>query len=171
MANFITGLRILCSLALLFCRTLSPAFYVLYLIAGFTDMVDGTIARKTNTASEFGSRLDTTADFIFVVVCLIELAPVMDIPVWIYVWIAIIAMIKVINVVSGYAVQKKFVAVHTIMNKAAGAVLFILPLTLSMIDLKYSAIVVCLIATFAAIQEGHYIRKGRKNDKGNCFYN
>lgn len=30
-------------------------------------MIDGTVARKTNTANEFGSRLDTFADITFVV--------------------------------------------------------------------------------------------------------
>ena len=49
MANIITGSRILCSILLLFVPTFSPAFYMLYLIAGFTDMIDGTIARKTHT--------------------------------------------------------------------------------------------------------------------------
>ena len=121
-------------------------------------MIDGTVARKTNTASEFGSKLDTMADFIFVVVCLIKLLPVMDIPVWLYAWIGIIALIKISNAISGYVVQKKFVAVHTVMNKVTGALLFILPLTLSNIDLKYSAIVVCVVATVAAVQEGYYIR-------------
>ena len=38
------------------------------------------------------------------------------------------------------------------------AALFILPLTFSFIDLRYSAAVVCLVATFAAVQEGHFIR-------------
>ena len=65
MANIITGIRIICSIALLFCPTLSGAFYSLYIIAGFTDMIDGTIAIKTGTVSEFGSKLDTVADFIF----------------------------------------------------------------------------------------------------------
>ena len=160
MANIITGIRILCSIALLFCPVLSPTFCVLYIAAGLTDMIDGTIARKTNSVSEFGSKLDTVADFILVVVCLIKLIPVMVIPGWLYLWIAIIALIKVINVVSGYMVQKKFVAVHSVMNKVTGALLFILPLTLSTIDLKYSAIVVSMVATFAAIQEGYYIRTG-----------
>ncbi|MGN0346693.1 MAG: CDP-alcohol phosphatidyltransferase family protein [Lachnospiraceae bacterium] len=160
MANIITGIRILCSIALLFCPALSPTFYVLYLAAGLTDMIDGTVARKTNSVSEFGSRLDTVADFILVVVCLIKLMPILVIPGWLYLWIAIIALIKAINVVSGYIVQKKFVAVHSIMNKVTGALLFILPLTLSIIDLKYSAIVVSTVATFAAIQEGYYIRAG-----------
>ena len=160
MANIITCSRILCSIALLFCQLLSPTFCVLYIAAGLTDMIDGTVARKTNSVSEFGSKLDTVADFILVVVCLIKLIPVMVIPGWLYLWIAIIALIKVINVVSGYFVQKKFVAVHSVMNKVTGALLFIFPLTLSMIDLKYSAIVVSTVATFAAIQEGYYIRRG-----------
>ena len=38
MANIITGCRILCV------PVLSPIFYFLYLVAGFTDMIDGTIA-------------------------------------------------------------------------------------------------------------------------------
>ena len=125
-------------------------------------MIDGMVARKTNTVSEFGSKLDTMADFVLVVVCLIKLIPILNITIWVYVWVVIIAFIKVINVVSGYVVQKKFVAAHTVMNKVTGAVLFIFPLTLLIIELKYSAVVVCLFATFAAVQEGHYIRTGRE---------
>ena len=166
MANFITGLRIICSIALLFCPELSPVFYVLYLIAGFTDMIDGTVARKTNTVSELGSKLDMVADFILVVVCLIKLLPIMDIPTWAYVWIAIIALIKVINIVYGYVMQRKFVAVHSFMNKVTGVLLFILPITLHFIDVKYSAVVVCAVATFSAIQEGHYIRTGSGEQNG-----
>lgn len=94
MANIITGIRIVLSVALLFCPALSPMFYVLYIAAGFSDMIDGAVARKTDTVSEFGSRLDTIADIVFVVVCLIKLLPVLDFPFWIYIWIAIIAFIK-----------------------------------------------------------------------------
>ena len=161
MANIITIVRILCSLAILFCPAFSVAFYSLYIVAGLTDIIDGWVARKTNTASEFGAKLDTIADFVFVVVCLIILLPIMDIPVWLYVWIGLIALIKVINIVSGYVVQKQFVTIHSLMNKVTGVLLFLLPLTLSFIDLRYSAVVVCLVATFAAIQEGHFIRTSR----------
>ena len=49
MANIITGIRIVCSIALLFCPVFSPAFYALYLTAGVSDMIDGTVARKTGT--------------------------------------------------------------------------------------------------------------------------
>lgn len=161
-ANILTSCRILCSILLFLFPALSPWFYVLYLICGFTDMIDGTIARKTNTVSELGSKLDTAADFLFVVACLVKLLPVMDIPLWLWIWIAVIAVIKVINVVSGFICHKRFVAEHTIMNKVTGLMLFLLPLTLAFIELKYSGIAVCGVATFAAIQEGHFIRTGRE---------
>ena len=164
MANIITSIRILCSIALLFCPVFLVAFYLLYITAGLSDMADGWAARKTNTVSEFGAKLDTIADFVFVVVCLVKLLPIMDIPVWLYVWVGIIALIKVVNIVSGFVVQKQFVAVHSVMNKVTGVVLFVLPLTFSFIDLRYSAIVVCLIATFAAAQEGHFIRTKKSKE-------
>ena len=119
------------------------------------------IARRMNTVSEFGARFDTAADFVFVVVCLIKFLPVISIPAWLYVWIVLIALIKIIIIISGYVVQKKLVAVHSVMNKMTGVLLFILPLTFLIVPLKYLAIPVCAVATFAAVQEGHFIRTGR----------
>lgn len=121
-------------------------------------MIDGWVARKTNTASALGAKLDTIADIIFVVACLLKLLPVVDIPTWLYVWISIIVLIKIINIVSGYVVQKQFVAIHSLMNKVTGVLLFLLPLTFSFVELKYSAAVVCVFATFSTVQEGHFIR-------------
>ena len=158
-ANIVTGFRVLVSIALLFCPVFSPAFCMLYLSAGLSDMIDGTIARKTNTVSDFGAKFDTVADFIFVVVCLIKLLPVTSLPAWLCVWIVMIALIKISNIISGYIAQRKLTAVHSIMNKVTGVLLFILPLTFSIVPLKYSAIPVCLVATFAAVQEGHIIRR------------
>ena len=62
MANLITGSRIVLSVALLFC----PVFFVLYIVAGITDMIDGAVARRTGTVSAFGARLDTVADIVLV---------------------------------------------------------------------------------------------------------
>ena len=164
MANVITGLRILVSAVLVFYPVFSQIFYVLYLIAGLSDMVDGIIARKTDSVSEFGSRLDGVADFVFVAVCLIRVLPVLDIPIWLYVWTAVIFFVKIINIISGYVMQKRYVAVHTTMNKATGVLLFMLPLTLTIVPLNYSGIPICSVATFAAIQEGHFIRPGKGID-------
>ena len=162
MANTITFFRIAASIVLLFCPVFSPAFYVFYIAAGLSDMMDGFVARKTDTVSKLGARLDTIADFVLVAVCLNKFLPVLSIPAWLYVWIGIIALIKVVNIISGFVVQKTFVAVHSTMNKATGALLFLLPLTIPSVPLKYSAVVVCTVATLTALQEGHFIRTGRE---------
>ena len=67
-------------------------------------------------------------------------------------------MVKVINIVCGYVMRNEFVAAHTVMNKVTGILLFILPLTLPTLDLKYTGAAVCTVASFAAVQEGYYIR-------------
>ncbi|MBP3275291.1 CDP-alcohol phosphatidyltransferase family protein [Kandleria sp.] len=168
MANIITGIRIVCSMALLFCPVFSSAFYILYIVAGISDMIDGTVARKTGTVSNFGLKLDTAADFVLVLCCLIKLIPILHIPTWLIIWIIVIAVIKAINLISGYVMRKELVVVHTVMNKVTGILLFVLPLTLTFIDLKYSGMFVSAVATFAAIQEGHLIRTGmRNNDPSN----
>ena len=160
MANLITGIRIVCSIALLFCPAFSPAFYALYITAGISDVADGAVARKAGTVSEFGSKFDTAADFVLVAVCLIKLIPVIHVPAWLIIWIIVIAVIKAVNLVSGYVMRKEIVVLHTVMNKVTGMLLFVLPLTLAFIDLKYSGATVSAVATFAAIQEGHLIRTG-----------
>lgn len=161
MANIITGSRIVLSVALLFCPTLSPAFLALYLTAGITDMIDGAVARRTGTASAFGARLDTIADFVFTAVCLIKLLPVLHVPVWLLVWVAVIAVMKAVNLAVGYLRQKRLISVHSVLNKLTGGLLFAFPLTLAFIDVRYCAAVVCAVATVAAVHEGWLVQAGR----------
>ena len=49
------------------------------------------------------------------------------------------------------------------MNKVTGIMLFMLPLTLTAIDLKFSGTVVSVVATLAALHEGCLIRTGKGN--------
>ncbi len=161
LANLITSLRISFSIVLLFLTPLSPAFFTVYIAAGVTDMTDGTIARLTDSVSEAGSRLDTLAYIVFTAACMIKLLPVLDVPIWTYWLAATIALTKAVTFAVGFIRFREFTAVHSLLNKITGAMLFALPLTLSFIDLKYSAAAVCAVATCAAVQEGHYIG-GRK---------
>lgn len=126
-------------------------------------MIDGTVARKTGAVSNFGTKLDTASDFVFMAVCVVKLLPNINISIWLWIWIAIIAIVKLINIVMGFIRRKKLVALHTFLNKITGLLLFLLPLTLQFIVPTYSFAVVCTIATIAAIQEGYYIIKA--NDK------
>ena len=156
-ANILTCSRILGSLLLLFFPTFSSEFYLIYIICGLSDMIDGTIARKTNSSSAFGSRLDTIADFIFLVVSLLKILPTIHIPIWLFALSVFILILKISTVTLWYIFKKQFLSLHTIMNKIAGLLLFLLPLTLSFLDIKYSFVVVCFVALFSAIQEAGYV--------------
>ena len=162
-ANILTGFRILGSILLLFFPVFSEAFYSIYLLCGFSDMIDGTIARKTNSASELGAKMDTVADLVFVAVSLIKLLSAIPIPEWLWIWVSVIVIIKFGNIIWGYVSRKQFISLHTIMNKVTGLLLFLLPLTLYFVELKYSSVVVCSVATFSAIQETVYIAVGCEN--------
>ena len=157
LANILTGCRILGSILLLVFPAFSVAFYITYLFCGLSDMIDGTIARKTNSTSKFGSQLDTIADLIFVAASLFKLLPAIHIPGWLWIWGGVIAVIKISNIIWGYVSKKQFISLHTTMNKVTGLLLFLLPLTVSFVELKYIAIAVCSIATLSAIQEWFYV--------------
>ena len=138
----------------------SPAvFWTLYLLCGLSDVLDGAVARSTGTVSRLGEKLDTIADIIFVAVWMLLFIPANDVGRWLWIWTGVIALIKVVNVISGLAMKKGFVAKHTPANKATGILLFLLPMVILLEVIKVPYIVlVCLLATFAAIQEGHLIR-------------
>ncbi len=163
-ANIVTSCRIVLSLPLLFIPLSSAWYYVIYLFTGFTDMADGIIARKTDTVSEFGASLDTVADFVFLAISLSKFLPILKFPIWLWIWIAIIALIKITNIIIEVMIQHRFIAFHSVLNKITGVCLFVLPLSLCVIDVKYSGSVICVIAMVAALQEFFtVITKDRKN--------
>ena len=156
-ANIITASRILFSVLLLFLPVLGTGVYITYLLCGVTDMIDGTIARKTGAVSEFGARLDSVADITFLIVSLIKCLPIIHLPRWRWIWIGTIALVRIGNLFLGYIRKGELVFFHIFLNKATGLTLFLLPLMQSFVELKYSGIPVCVMATVAAIQECFYI--------------
>ena len=165
-ANILTSCRILGSILLLFFPTFSVVFYILYLFCGFSDMIDGTVARKTNSTSQFGNQLDTVADLVFVAAAMFKLLPAIHLPGWLWIWGGVIAIMKLANIVWGFVRRKKLVACHTVLNKITGLLCFLLPLTLQLIEPTYSFAVVCAIATIAAIQESCYTMIKANERKG-----
>ena len=161
-ANIITGFRIIFSLPLVFIPLSSTCFYVVYIICGITDMIDGVIARKMGTVSNFGAKLDTIADFVFMLVCSIKILPLIHIPIWLWAWVAIIALIKIFNFALVLIYEKKFLSIHSTINKITGFALFLFPLTLTFIESTYSIMTISALATIAAVQEIYFIAKGQE---------
>ena len=147
------------AVALPFVQSSPAIFWTLCLLCGLSDILDGAVARLTGTVSRRGERLDTLSDIVFVAVWMVLFIPAINVGRWLWIWMGIIAFIKVVNVISGLAMKKGFVAKHTPANKAIGILLFLLPMIVlwKVIKVPY-IILVSLLATFAAVQEGHLIR-------------
>ena len=162
-ANIITGSRIVLSLPLLFIPLTSACFYALYLLCGLSDMIDGTVARRMGSASEFGARLDAVSDFVFMLVCAVKILPILRLPIWLWVWIVLIAFAKILNIALVFIAKKKLISVHSVLNKITGFALFLLPLTLNFVEATYSVLAICVLATVAVAQEVYLAKKGRED--------
>lgn len=96
------------------------------------------------------------SDIVFVACCAIRLSPVLDISTWLWIWAGVIVIIKIINQISALVVCKRFCFPHTLANKLTGFLLFLTVPAVSWSLIPVS--IVAAIATFAAVQEGHFIR-------------
>lgn len=152
-ADIITVSRIIFSLLLLAFSPDSYSFGVFYLLCGITDILDGFIARKLHTESEKGARLDSIADLIFAVIYAIRILPLLSVPYRIWIWTAIIAVIKTSGILIASRKAKKLSIEHSPGNKITGVLIFLLPVSVYVIDVKYGAILVCFVATVTATGE------------------
>ena len=154
--NVISVLRIAGSISLLFCDVKGRPFWTLYVLCGLSDILDGWLARKLHVESKTGAVLDSVADILFVVCCAARLLQVVEIPVWLWIWAGVIVFIKTVNQISALIVCKRFCFPHTWANKLTGILLFLAAPAVFWSVIPIS--IVAAIATFAAAQEGHFIR-------------
>ena len=94
--------RIVLCLPLLLVDAMTVPFWVLYLIAGITDMLDGFLARRWGVKSKFGARLDSLADFVFVLIVGSKLFPWLKLPATLWMMIGLIALVKMVNAICSY---------------------------------------------------------------------
>ena len=159
--NLLSTSRIALCLPLLLVDAMTLPFWVLYVIAGTTDMLDGFLARRWCVESKFGARLDSLADFVFVLAVGYKLFPWLKLPATLWMMIGLIALVKVVNAISSFVMkhrQGQSPFLHTKANKLTGVLLFVGMMAIGQSYFVPVAWVIACIALFAAIQEGHFIR-------------
>jgi CDP-diacylglycerol--glycerol-3-phosphate 3-phosphatidyltransferase len=159
--NLLSMSRIALCLPLLLVDAMTMPFWVLYVIAGTTDMLDGFLARRWGMESKFGARLDSLADFVFVLAVGYKLFPWLKLPATLWMMTGLIALVKIINAICSYVVKHRIEYLHTKANKVTGFLLFIGVMTIGQSYFVPVAWMISCIALFAAIQEGHLIRSNQ----------
>ncbi len=151
--NIITITRIMGSFFLLMTYPFSGLFFALYLFCGFSDILDGFLARRFQLSSSLGATLDSIADCIFVFIALYLILPEIFLPSWALLWIGWIFIIKGCTFVIGMLRYHGLAFLHTYLNKATGAALFCFPWLYSFWGIRATVGILCGIATIAALEE------------------
>lgn len=155
-ADYITSIRILGAIALIFTELFSSVFFVIYTICGISDALDGIVARATKTASEFGAKLDSVADLFFYTIVIIKWVPYLweILPVFVWAIACFALVIRIASYLAAFLKHKKFASLHTYLNKLNGFVFFFLPY---LIAIKVNAVIICtiicVIAALASFEE------------------
>ena len=166
--NILTALRMLGAVLLLLTKPLTLPFYLLHIFCGLTDALDGAFARALHASSRLGAQLDSIADLMFYGVMMGKLMPIlierMTSSVWWLVGAAVFIRLCAYGVAA--VTQHRFSALHTILNKLTGLLVFLVP---GMLALP-AAVPLCHgVAVMALISSAHelwlHIRAAR-NAKG-----
>ena len=151
--NALCWMRIACAFGLLFFIPFSFWFMLLYIFAGVTDMIDGTIARKLNSGSTFGANLDGIADLLFAIIGLSILLPVVEFPVWATPVVLSILSIRIISITIAGIRFKQLVMLHTIANKAVVLIAWMIFILYMFMDVEIILIIGCAVGLYAFVED------------------
>lgn len=151
-ANMISASRILAAAVLFFFSTITGAFLAIYFYCGFSDLIDGPVARKTGSVSVIGALLDTVGD----ILTYLALTKIMIlqrlVPLWIIAWMLGTA---VGFAASGFIALKrhgKFSLVHSLFGKILGGSVFVMPFAQKLNFGVLWMAVICTVSSIAAIE-------------------
>ena len=147
--NTLSTLRILlaASLVLMVYLFKMPAlgalFLIIYSIAGFTDLIDGPIARKFNVTSKIGANLDGIADYVFVAAALITIIPALDFNTRSIVIVLGFVGLKIVGMIVGVIHYRQLMMMHTYASKGGAFFALLFPIIWA-IGLNENTIIILL---------------------------
>ena len=151
--NILSICRIFLSFLLLLLKPLGIPFFIIYIICGISDFLDGFIARKYKVTTKLGARLDSIADFVMFMIIIIVIYPLITSSVIIKVSIFGIIIIRVIAATTAFIKYKSFAMIHTYGNKITGFLVLLIPVFLLLKVTDKIILFVCIIAILSAMEE------------------
>ena len=129
--NILTLSRIVLAVSLIFIHPpLGLLSFIIYCIAGTTDILDGFLARRIPGAgSKLGAELDSVADLTLATVGIFVILPVMETWDWFQVVAIGFFVIKVLSAsITGFIKHKRPLLLATYANKLLALLLFLCPI-------------------------------------------
>ena len=124
--NILSISRIILSPLLFLLKNNRYVLFLIIVIIGLTDVMDGYFARKYKSQTTMGAWLDSISDFIFYIVLVIyTLLVEFEVIEALKYYVIIIVIIKVSTLTIGFIKYKRFGFLHTLGNKITGIILFL----------------------------------------------
>ncbi len=154
-ANFVTFLRIPLALGMLFYPVFSFNYYVFFTLAGFTDAIDGPIARKLGTNGRKGAQIDSVADLTFFIIALAKMIPfaIKNLNNAAAALLIIVLALRLFCYISELVKFLRQLALHTNLYKATSVSMFIVIYLIPFIGISIPCIIGCTFALLAVIEE------------------
>lgn len=152
LANIVSFSRIIGAFVLFFMKDISAPFLAVYVFCGFTDLIDGPIARKTNSSSVIGATLDTVGDVLTYLALTKVLIIKKLVAMWIIIWIASAGLLFGVSAVISKKRFSKLYLPHTYLGKIFGGSVFVLPLAMQIMPHTVWMAVICTIASIHAFE-------------------
>lgn len=125
--NAISVCRIILCIPLFLLDTMSVPFIVIYVVAFATDILDGNLARLTNTCSDLGKNLDSIADAVYFLVFMFKIIPWMNFPNWALIWFFAILFARLAIFLFVKYKSCRFIPSHSVVNKITAMMIFAVP--------------------------------------------
>ena len=145
--------RIIGALFIVFIKPFTLLFWILYLLCGISDILDGFVARSMKKESAFGAKLDSIADVIFLSAVIIVLVPIIKISSWVWICAVVVAFIRILSYLIGLKKFSTFTSLHTYANKLTGLLLFITPVFYVIFKFNITAIILSTSAILSSVEE------------------
>lgn len=137
----------------MYIKPFSIAFWICYFLGGLSDLLDGFVARTLNQQSAKGAKIDSIADFVFAVSIFIIVLKHIFLPGWLWRFISLILVTRIITFSVGFYKYRTFSSLHTYFNKASGLLIFMFPLLYIILKLDVAGTIVCIISFVASVEE------------------
>lgn len=147
--NILSISRFPLSVSLLFLTGNPILFVSVYCVTGITDVLDGFLARRYHWESEFGAKIDGFADIVFMLSILVSafLIKRLQPAFYVYIGIAIIALLKIMNLIFTKIKFKQWSTMHTLANKYTAFPFFVLVPVCMLLERIPNVFVMVLLGT------------------------
>ena len=129
-------------------------FLVLILLIGFSDIIDGYLARKYNLQSKLGAQLDSIGDIVFFITVFVYLCLNKSVLLMKHKEILIISIsCKILPLITSLLKNRKTVFIHTIMNKISGIIVIAGIVVIQVFEIDQIINVIAFVIALAGIEE------------------